>query len=177
MRLAPLLALLPLAACARGPERWQALLDELVAAEKLPGGVLTVSTPDEVWSGASGFRAADTTLTLNPDSRMPVGSLTKLFTATVVLQLAEEDALDLEQPISRWFPDVPDATEITIEHLLQHRSGLGDYLSNPDVAASWGERWTPLDLLDAALEVDRVGGASGEREASKKKSPILRVIT
>lgn len=177
MRLALVLAVLPLAACgARGPARWQALLDELVAAEKVPGGVLTVSTPDEVWSGASGFRGPDTTLTFNPDARMPIGSLTKLFTATVVLQLVEEDAVGLDQPISRWFPDVPDATEITIENLLQHRSGLGDYLSNPDVAASWGEPWTPIELLDAALAVERLGEPGGDVAYSNTNYLILGLI-
>jgi CubicO group peptidase (beta-lactamase class C family) len=67
-----------------------------------------------------------------PDTRFNLGSVTKTFTAVSVLQLAERGELSLDDPLSKYLPDVPDAESaknITIRQLLTHTSGLGDHVS------------------------------------------------
>ncbi len=84
------------------------------------------------------------------DQRFRVGSVTKTFTATVVLQLVEEGKLRLDGALADYLPGVvPRGDEVTIRHLLQHRSGLANYTDYP----SWLERALrspslhPIDIL------------------------------
>jgi D-alanyl-D-alanine carboxypeptidase len=86
----------------------------------------------------------------SPDQRFRVGSVTKTFTATIVLQLAAEERLRLGDALERYLPGVvPDGTRITIRQLLNHRSGLANVTDN----ALWLERASgspstrPIDVL------------------------------
>jgi len=72
-----------------------------------------------------------------PATRYRIGSISKLLTAVMVLQLADEGALALDDPIARWFPALPGAARITVAQLLQHRSGLGDIKHLPDFETTW----------------------------------------
>lgn len=69
-----------------------------------------------------------------PDTKFRLGSITKQFTATLVLQLAEKGQIDLTAPISRYLPDYPNpnADRITIHHLLNHTSGIPGYTELPE---------------------------------------------
>ncbi len=105
------------------------------------------------WSGASGLRDLFTWRPITPDEPAIVGSSTKPVTATVVLQLVDEGRLRLDDPIADWYPDYPHAAQITLRHLLAHRSGI------PEVATQdlfflftsflqpW-RWWTPRELVD-----------------------------
>jgi D-alanyl-D-alanine carboxypeptidase len=71
-----------------------------------------------------------------PDQRFRVGSVTKTFTAAIVLQLAEEGRLRLADTLDRYLPGVvPKGKGITVRQLLQHRSGLANFTDDP----SWLE--------------------------------------
>lgn len=80
-----------------------------------------------------------------------IGSLTKTMAATVILQLAEEGELSLDDPISAYVPDVPDGDDITIANLLDMRSGLPGYDLNPVFLRAVDEEperiWMPDELL------------------------------
>ena len=86
-------------------------------------------------------------------NRFRVGSITKSFIATVVLQLVGEGKLSLDDTVDRWLPGViPNGKTITLRQLLGHRSGLYDYLSDPRVlkpylAGNFGYTWTPPQLI------------------------------
>jgi CubicO group peptidase (beta-lactamase class C family) len=68
----------------------------------------------------------------NANTEYRIGSITKMFTATLVFQLLEEKRLYLEDKLSAYFPQLPNAGEITIANLLDHRSGLPDFTKNTD---------------------------------------------
>src|SRR6516162_6697265 len=80
---------------------------------------------------------------------MRVGSVTKLFTATLLLRLAEEGRVSLSAPIAEWYPHLPHAKKITVSHLLQHTSGLANYTDMPQffAQASGGRSWTIDEIL------------------------------
>ena len=59
-----------------------------------------------------------------------IGSVTKVFTATMIFQLIEEGKLSLNATLNTWFPPIPNAKQITIEMLLDHRSGLFDFVND-----------------------------------------------
>ena len=110
----------------------QRLLDETVSDGFVPGAVLSVSMPGYLpWNGASGIADGRRDMPMDPGTLMRLGSITKMFTAVVVLQLAEEGKIDLDETIGSYLPDiVPLADRTTIRHLLSHRSGVFDYLED-----------------------------------------------
>ncbi|MCP3892694.1 MAG: beta-lactamase family protein [Desulfobulbaceae bacterium] len=59
-----------------------------------------------------------------------VGSITKMFTATLIMQLIEQGKLSLTTPLSTFYPEIKNAQEITIDHMLMHRSGLFNYTAD-----------------------------------------------
>jgi D-alanyl-D-alanine carboxypeptidase len=61
------------------------------------------------------------------DAQFRVASITKTFVATVVLQLAQEDRLRLDDTLSRYVPSFPGGDRITLRHLLNHTSGVPDF--------------------------------------------------
>src|SRR5215207_4729598 len=64
-------------------------------------------------------------------SRYRIGSITKTFTATMILQFVEEGKLKLSDTLDKFLPSIPNAGKITITHLLTHRSGI-DFGKEPD---------------------------------------------
>lgn len=96
----------------------------------------------------------DHTLTASDEFRM--GSNTKTMVATVILQLVAEHRLELTDPVQKWLPGlIPDGTAITIRMLLNHTSGLFNYVQDPDgLKAFTGQDatvWTPRQLIAAAV--------------------------
>lgn len=76
-------------------------------------------------------------------------SVGKTYAATAVLQLVEEDRLSLDAPLSRWFPDMPNAATVTLEDLLAHTSGIYSFQADPVLRATPGYK-PPAVLLAAA---------------------------
>jgi len=92
---------------------------------------------------------------LDAGDEFQIGSNTKTFVATVMLQLVGEGRLRLDDPVARWFPAIPDADRITVRMLLQHTSGLFDYLGDDRVVtavlAGSAYHWTPAELVAAGV--------------------------
>uniref|UniRef100_UPI0015F0CAFB serine hydrolase domain-containing protein n=1 Tax=Streptomyces phytophilus TaxID=722715 RepID=UPI0015F0CAFB len=109
-------------------------------------------------SGTSGVAERDTQRAVPARGQFRIGSITKTFVATVVLQLADEGRLRLDDPVEKWLPGaVPDGSRITVRHLLGHTSGVYDYkrtLTVPPDPAFLDYRhrtWTPQEQIDRAV--------------------------
>ncbi|MFF7457158.1 serine hydrolase domain-containing protein [Kitasatospora sp. NPDC008115] len=84
------------------------------------------------WRGAAGTADLATGQPARSDGRFRIGSVTKTFVSTVVLQLAGEGRLRLEDPVERHLPGVvPNGSAITVRQLLNHTSGLFNYTEDP----------------------------------------------
>jgi D-alanyl-D-alanine carboxypeptidase len=109
----------------------QALLDHYVQVG-LPGVVLLVRTPEGVWNGAAGFAKIETGDAMVPTHRHHGASVTKMYTATAAMILAEDGRLDLDARISEYLPEsvyrpIPNGSEATVRQLLGHTSGIPDF--------------------------------------------------
>ncbi|MBC8160348.1 MAG: serine hydrolase [Roseiflexaceae bacterium] len=165
-------------------ERLQAVLDAAVADGAIPGATLSVQLPDgSNWTGASGLadRAAGTPM--QPDTLVRVGSLSKMFTAVAVLQLAEAGTVDLDAPVATYLPDLlPNGDAITVRNLLQHTSGLYDYLEDRRfVTQAYSEParvWTPRELVDYATQFPSsfAPGTEGSWDYSNTNYVILGML-
>lgn len=127
----------------------------LVRAAGAPGVLVLTRHGGRTKLRAFGVADPRTHRPLRPDTPFRIGSITKSFVATVVLQLAGEGKLGLDDPITRWFPHlVPQGRRITIRELLAHRSGLYDYLADPRVLRPYAKRpgyvWTTRRLIGVA---------------------------
>ena len=120
---------------------------------------------------------------MTADTRVRIASISKIFTAVVMLQLAQEGRLDLDAPLSTWFPDlVPNAEAITVRQLLQHRTGLYDYLEDRNFVSQAYRTpekiWEPRELVDYAAQFPPSfnAGAEGAWDYSSTNYVILGMI-
>ncbi|MEY2583389.1 MAG: D-alanyl-D-alanine carboxypeptidase [Ilumatobacteraceae bacterium] len=105
-----------------------------------------------------------------------IGSVTKTFVAVVVLQLAEEGRIDLDAGISAYVPDLAGADRITPRELLQHTSGLNEYLNEPAVQADAQRAWSPSELIAVAESKGRVGEPGGAHHYANTNYIVLGEI-
>ncbi|NEY31236.1 serine hydrolase, partial [Streptomyces sp. PRKS01-65] len=104
-------------------------LDDLARAHGVPGAQLAVHTGTQVISVHTGTADAATGSAFTADTAVPLGSVTKLYTAAAVLLLADDGDLDLDEPAAAILPELRALPEVTIRHLLSHTAGLP---SGPD---------------------------------------------
>ena len=82
------------------------------------------------------------------ETRYAVGSVSKQFTTAILLLLAEQGKLSLDDPVSRYFPDLTNASRVTIRQLLSHTSGYQDYAPQDYMIPAWMKPVTPSYMLD-----------------------------
>jgi CubicO group peptidase (beta-lactamase class C family) len=88
-----------------------------------------------------------------PDTGFRIGSVTKQFTATAILLLAQDGKLDLEDPLARHLPDAPHGDEITIRQLLHHTSGLANHTDLPGFLERVPRPATPAEVIATFREL------------------------
>ncbi|MFI9010074.1 serine hydrolase domain-containing protein [Actinosynnema sp. NPDC053489] len=105
------------------------------------------------WTARAGTAEVGSPRPVPTDGRFRVGSITKTFVSTVVLQLVGEGRVELDAPVQRYLPGLlPQGDRITVRHLLQHTSGLYNYTAalplDPDgLLANRYRTWTPAELV------------------------------
>jgi peptidoglycan/LPS O-acetylase OafA/YrhL/CubicO group peptidase (beta-lactamase class C family) len=162
----------------------QRILDQTVADGAIPGAVLSVSIPGQApWNAASGVAARQTGQPMQPDTQVRIASISKVFTAVVILQLVQEGKISLDAPVASWFPDlVPNGDKITVRNLLNHTSGLYDYLEDRNFvnrAYKQADRsWAPRELVEYATQFPASfrSGAKGAWDYSSTNYVLLGMI-
>jgi D-alanyl-D-alanine carboxypeptidase len=132
-------------------------LDALVA--DFPGALATVQDADgRTRDYVAGVADAESEKPVPVNGRVRIASNTKMFTATVVLQLVGEGRIDLDAPVSAYLPDLDGVEGITVRHALQHTSGLVDYDDKliQDYAKVQHVHFEPHELTDAVLSEERL---------------------
>lgn len=92
-----------------------------------PGAMARIDGGGRTYTAVRGVADRATRRALTTDDRFRVGSVTKTFSAVVLLQLADEGRLALDAPVNRYLPGLLPDDRITVRHVLSHRSGLHDY--------------------------------------------------
>jgi D-alanyl-D-alanine carboxypeptidase len=130
----------------------QARLDAIRLKYRLPGVSATIIWPDgRTWSGASGWADIAHHVKVFPGTAFSIGSVSKTFLATLVLELVHEGRLTLDDPVRHWLPTAKVSTNVTVRELLDHTSGLYDFFGNPLIDTALLARpkrvWTPAMAL------------------------------
>lgn len=165
----------------------QQRLDRLVSHTGFPGVVATVADADgRVRTYTAGTGDLATGEEVPADARVRIASNTKMFTATVVLQLVGEGKVDLDARVERYLPGVVrgpggDGRRTTVRQLLQQTSGLPDYDSlvieaGGSMSAVAHTYFEPHDLLDAALAEKRHFAPGTKWEYSNTNYVVLGLL-
>lgn len=140
------------------------------AAAEYPGVVGALRNGNTITNVAAGHSINGSSAPADPTSAYRIGSNTKLYTSTVVLQLEAEGKLSIDDTVAKYLPNAVrshgyDGNTITIRQLLNHTSGLPEYADHqvvlPGITLAWwyyyndlrGGHYTPQNLVDTALEV------------------------
>jgi len=140
---------------APAPSAFQAAIQQIVH-DGVPGAIGLARHGRQVTVTASGLANVATQTPMAAGDRVRVGSVTKTFVATVVLQLVTEHVLSLGDTLNRWLPGlVPGGGSITIKELLQHTSGIYSYTNDPGflraLLADPTRVWRPTELVRIAV--------------------------
>lgn len=128
-------------------------LDSLFASleshNKTMGSLAVSSNGVVVYQKVIGYLSVNGTDKIAPNihTKYRIGSISKMFTATMIFQLIEEGKLSLNAPLSTWYPQLPNATKITISNMLDHRSGLHNFTNAPGYFASMTKPHTEEEML------------------------------
>lgn len=124
---------------------------QLSENDRFMGSVAILSGEDVVYESAYGI-ISEQGEPATSETVYKIGSITKSYTAAMVMQLIEQDSLSLETTLDRYYPDIPNANEITIEHLLRHKSGLVNFTNLPDYVSYFQSEITREEMLDRFRE-------------------------
>ena len=120
-----------------------------------------------------GFADVGRKLPATPENVFRLASVTKAFTGTAVLMLAERGAIALDDPVTKHLPSSPPAwRDVTVRHLLSHTSGLPNYLDRPN-SMEWAAREYPVQQLIDSFKDWPAVFAPGERSAYSNSNYVL----
>jgi CubicO group peptidase (beta-lactamase class C family) len=130
-------------------QRLNQMLSRTFASDGPGATVIVVKDGNIVFRHGYGLANLETKTAMRPEMVFELGSVTKQFTSTAILMLAEEGKLSLADNIKKFFPDYPDkGAQITVEHLLTHTSGIKSYTDDPKWLSLWREDLTPQQVID-----------------------------
>ena len=158
IRLLSLALLLPLAFAARLSAQTaapvlgaveEAKIEKMLADSGVPSvSVAIVEHGKLVYAKAFGKASLDPSRAADPQTRYAIGSISKQFTTAAILLLAQKGKLSLDDKVSKYFPGLTQANEITIRELLSHTSGYEDYAPQDYTIPEQTKPTTPQAILD-----------------------------
>ena len=128
----------------------ESLLKKYHEYEQFNGSVLVAHEGEVIFADGFGMANMEYDIPNEPDTKHRLGSITKQFTAALILQLVEQGKLELDKTISNYLPDYegPAAKTVTIHHLLTHSSGIPSYTSFPGFFEKYGrDPYSPKDFV------------------------------
>ena len=131
----------------------------MVADRLVPGLQICVRRRGVVaFSRGFGQANIETATPMTPATVCRIGSVSKQFTAAGILLLVQDGKVSLDDPLSRFLPDFPNAERLTIRRLLSHTAGLGNYTETSPPELVWQIARTDRDMAQM-LEIMRATGA------------------
>jgi D-alanyl-D-alanine carboxypeptidase len=133
-----------------------AALDQSFEESGAPGVVAAVQTPEYTWIHALGVADRTSEEPMTPDVHHRIGSVTKTFTGTLLLQAEAEGLLSLDDTIDRYVDGVPNGDEITLRQMADMTSGVADYSQteqfDDELASDPCRVWEPEQLVQIGLK-------------------------
>ena len=148
------------------------LLTYLHANNKFMGSIAIQEKGKVVFEKAYGFADIEAKTKATPKTKYKIGSITKMFTSTIIFQLVEEKKLKLDTKLSEFFPKIKYADKITIGQMLNHQSGIYSYTSDPDLKNYIYKLQNRRDMV-ARIEAGTPAFEPGEKAAYSNSNYLL----
>src|SRR5690606_7896195 len=100
--------------------------------DKFMGSVSVSRNGEIIYKKSAGFADVERKIKATDKTKYRIGSISKSFTAVLVLKAVENNKLELDTTIDKWFPTIPNADKITVKQLLNHRSGIHNFTDDND---------------------------------------------
>lgn len=113
-------------------EKLDAYFKALEDNQKFMGSVVIAKEGKPIYTKSVGFANIEKGTKNTENTRFRIGSITKTFTSILVLKAVEEGRLSLNDKLSKFYPNIKNAEKITIENMLQNRSGIASYTDNKE---------------------------------------------
>jgi D-alanyl-D-alanine carboxypeptidase len=148
----------------------------LSGGAKTPGAVAYVSIGDDQWISALGVSNVDSQTPIDPAGHGRIGSISKPFVATAVLELVKDGKLSLDDTVSEYIPGIPNGDSITMRQLLSMSAGVWSYTADNDLIAKFqADPMTPW-TIDQTLDLIRAQPAAyppGEKAVYSDSNYVL----
>jgi D-alanyl-D-alanine carboxypeptidase len=161
--------------------QFQFMVQQAIAQYGIPGVVASVRMPDQPeWKQAFGYADEAAQIPFNADSFFPIRSVTKSFTATLVLELVSKGLVALDSVLETFVPGIPNGSSITLADLAGMQTGIADYSSTPafldvfiqDVTQSF----TEMQLVDFAIPASPVFPPGAEYQYCNTNTVLLGMV-
>lgn len=152
------------------------LCTELSNENKVMGTISIFKDGNQVFNRSIGFANRELHKKANENTKYWIGSITKTYTATIILQLIEEGKLSLDTKLNQFFPDIKNSSSITISSLLYHRSGLFNITQSKNFEVWISEPRDRKAMLSKIKEYNIVFSPNTKTEYSNTNYVLLSFI-
>ncbi len=157
-----------------------AALEQSFSESGAPGVVAAVQTPEYTWIETLGVADRTSEEPMTPDVHHRIGSATKTFTISLLLQAADEGLLSLDDTIDRYIEGVPNGDEITLRQMADMTSGVANYTEDeqwPDLQTSDPYRvWQPEEVMQIGIEDSPVFDPGTEWHYANTNTVMLGLV-
>ncbi len=170
--------LLSLSLCAQDFDKakMDSLFSQIESNQKGMGSVSIFRDGVEVYQNSIGFGDVENGILAHSTTTYRIGSISKSFTATMIMQLIEENKLTLDTKLVNFFPGVAHSKEISMEHLLRHESGIFNFTNAPEYQEWMEKPKTKAELLQIIIEGGTVFKPGKRMEYSNSNYVLLSMI-
>ena len=156
--------------------KMDSLLSLLEKHDKAMGSLSVYHQGESVYQKSIGYADVANKVKATATTPYRTGSVSKMFTATLVMQLIEAGKLSFETKLAAFYPELPNADETTIQQLLQHKSGLFDIIKSPNFKEWMVQKRSKEELLSKIKENGSVFSPGEKRDYSNTNYIILSFI-
>ena len=122
--------------------------------KKFMGSVAVSKNGEIIYLKSVGYADINNKIKANNETKYRIGSISKSFTAILVLKAVENKKLELNQTIDKWFPTIKNSEKISVKQLLNHRSGIYNFTNSPDYLSLSTQAKTEEEMI----EIIKAGG-------------------
>ncbi|MBL4705566.1 MAG: beta-lactamase family protein [Flavobacteriales bacterium] len=152
------------------------LFEELDKDGKFMGSIALSYDGQIIYTNAIGFADIETNKRATVDTKYRIGSISKMYTASLVLKAVEEHKIKLEQTIESYFPKVENANKITIENLLNHRSGIHNFTNDEAFTTYYTVYKTREEMVEIISNFNSDFEPNSKDEYSNSNYVLLSII-
>ena len=157
-------------------EKMDLLFSTLEEKDLGMGSISIFQDGEEVYQASFGLADISNSMDNSRETRFRIGSISKTFTAAMIMQLVDEESLSLSTTLDGFFPELPNSGSITIEHMLRHRSGLFNFTSSQDYVTWMTEPKTQEELIEIFVSNGTVFEPDQRAEYSNTNYVLLSFI-